>query len=88
MQAVCQISSEPGANLVYRNSRLMPDKKLLVKESYYDKGFEPRWLILMYGRAKYQTGGYGSLAQDKQFLRIIDNHLYVGEPIELREIFA
>lgn len=89
---ICQISNEPGGDLVVRPSRLFPQSKLLVKKTWYDKGYEPREDVVFYGRfliseAKRQgLGKLELLSSDARWEKIINNKLYFGAHIQMIEL--
>lgn len=92
MNQICQISGEPGGNLVVRQSRLIPTQKMLVKKDYYDRGYEPWHLVVVYGRSLIDQGrqsGAGQwsiLSKDPVFTKIIEKHLYFGPDITMKQL--
>jgi hypothetical protein len=88
MDGICMISKEPGGDLVVRNSRLIPSQKLIVRKSLYDQGYEPRSLVVIYGQSLLQQSGarWIEAAKDKAFMKIVDQHLYCGDTISVREL--
>ncbi len=86
MQAICQISGKPGEDLVVKNSRLLPKKELIVDKCWWDKGYEPRSVVVMYGRLLYSRNLLRDDASNKVFNKIIAGHLYFGKDITYAEI--
>lgn len=79
----CQISNEIGAEDTFYQgvaSRLMPENfpKLIVKRKYWDAGFEPRWLLVLFA----QQYGFGN----PKLLPFIRDHKYVGDAIKFSEV--
>lgn len=92
MNPICQISNEPGGNLLHKPSRLFPNKMIWVKKELYDKGYEPRGFVVLYGRALIDDGRqsgqgtYSSWSQDKLFTKIIADHLYIGDDVTVAQL--
>jgi hypothetical protein len=89
---ICQISGEAGGDLVTRQSRLIPSQTLIVKKDYYDKGYEPAFLVLTYGRSlvadarKMGQGTWALVSKDTLFNKIIEKKLYFGDEITMRQL--
>jgi hypothetical protein len=88
MNPICQISEEPGGDLVLKNSRLLPNIKLWVKKTYWDQGYEPRGIIIMYGRQLLSEDGgrFNVLKDDAAWRKIIEKRLYFGKEITVRDL--
>lgn len=48
----CSVCSAQRANLVVKNSKLMPSMKLYLCSSCLQEGKEPRYLVILVGRSK------------------------------------
>jgi hypothetical protein len=85
---ICQISNEPGGNIVVRKSRLLPNVQLLVKDEWWSKGYEPRWIVVTYGRSLVSNDGgkFGLVSKDEAFKRIIEKKLYFGDVVTVNDL--
>lgn len=72
----CQICSQPKAQLERVKSRIVTDWELNICQMCKTKKFEPRFLLIL----AINQFGRSDLIDD-----YIRKHLYVGEPILLKE---
>lgn len=68
----CSSCGKQRAELRVKNSELMPGMKLYLCNDCSKARFEPRWVIILAGRA---PGGIDKVSKH------ISKHLYVGEEI-------
>lgn len=73
---LCSTCKKPKADLHARKSRLMPTVTLYQCNECVKAKMEPRYIIILYGRAN----GAESVSE------YIRNHRYVGEPILAKEL--
>lgn len=72
----CQICEKPQHQLVVKKSKLMADVRLRLCKTCADSGFEPRWMIILVGRAR----GFAAVEH------YIKKRLYRGEEVLASEL--
>jgi len=72
MKFNCQSCKKPKADLIRRESVLMPGMQVNICSTCNDKGYEPRFIIILAARSR---------KLDKQIRKFIAEDLYEGERI-------
>lgn len=73
---ICSVCKKDRHEVHARNSRLMPTTKLILCNECLEKKREPRYIIILHGRAN----GFDSIK------RYIKERRYVGEEISTHEL--
>jgi len=77
MKIVCDCCKMSAFSLSVAESKVMPDVRLIMCVNCIEKGFEPRWSIVMASAAHGLTDCIKEL---------INNKLYIGPPINAIEV--
>ncbi len=77
-EVVCSSCDQPKAQLFAQKSKLVANATLFMCQSCLDKGYEPRWAIILAGR----TMGVGAIRP------YIVNNLYLGDQIKAKEVIS
>jgi hypothetical protein len=75
---ICSSCKKQKESLKQRQSKLVPGMIWNLCQTCADNNFEPRYMVILYGK---QVG-----LDNKDIKRVLDQHLYVGDPILAKEI--
>lgn len=77
-EVVCSSCDQPKAQLHAQKSKLVTNATIYMCQTCLEKGFEPRWAIILAGR----TLGI------KIIRPYIVNNLYIGDQIRAKEVIS